>query len=258
MKIKASIIYSLIMLSMVSSWIILSFCSDEKLISLTMEDCLVEWLGFFFLFTASILFFISFIRDKNGNDLFMFRTNKNAFYLLLALAFFFAAGEEISWGQRIFSIQTADVMRNLNDQYENNIHNLKFIRGFLTFDHIFTLFWFSFCVLIPLLNLKSNIARKFLERINMPIVPIWLSAFYVLTYTIFLGIKFTFPDILHANSEVKETYISCLLSVLGLAGLLDKHETSRTKVQYSFLISLTDRIEMWIKNLLDKEYSRIS
>ncbi len=45
-------------------------------------------------------------------------------YVLGALAFLFAAGEEISWGQRLFGWTTPDFLMGLNKQGETNIHNI--------------------------------------------------------------------------------------------------------------------------------------
>src|SRR5690606_26277451 len=46
-----------------------------------------------------------------------------AFVALLAL---FGAGEEISWGQRIFDIETPAALKARNAQEELNLHNLTF------------------------------------------------------------------------------------------------------------------------------------
>ena len=43
---------------------------------------------------------------------------------LLALMLFFVAGEEISWGQRIFGVDTPEWFKVYNLQQETNIHNL--------------------------------------------------------------------------------------------------------------------------------------
>lgn len=43
--------------------------------------------------------------------------------LLLALASFYFAGEEISWGQQYFGWETPEFLKNLNRQGETNIHN---------------------------------------------------------------------------------------------------------------------------------------
>ncbi len=45
--------------------------------------------------------------------------------LILSIMFFFGAGEEISWGQRIFNLQTPEYLSNINDQNEPNIHNIN-------------------------------------------------------------------------------------------------------------------------------------
>jgi len=46
-------------------------------------------------------------------------------FVLMALAMFAGFGEEISWGQRIFNLQSPDFFINHNLQNETNIHNLK-------------------------------------------------------------------------------------------------------------------------------------
>ena len=46
-------------------------------------------------------------------------------YMLGALAFVFAAGEEISWGQRVFLFETPDYLREMNRQDEFNLHNIE-------------------------------------------------------------------------------------------------------------------------------------
>src|SRR5262245_46156693 len=44
-------------------------------------------------------------------------------YLGLAVALAFVAGEEISWGQRLFSIATPPTLDAVNIQHELNLHN---------------------------------------------------------------------------------------------------------------------------------------
>ena len=45
---------------------------------------------------------------------------------MLALACLFGAGEEVSWGQRIFGIQSPEYFLNHNLQQETGLHNLAF------------------------------------------------------------------------------------------------------------------------------------
>lgn len=46
--------------------------------------------------------------------------------MLLAAICLFGAGEEISWGQRVFDIQTPAALAERNAQRELNLHNLTF------------------------------------------------------------------------------------------------------------------------------------
>jgi hypothetical protein len=46
-------------------------------------------------------------------------------YVLLALATFFIAGEEISWGQRIFGWSTPPALERINAQQEISVHNIQ-------------------------------------------------------------------------------------------------------------------------------------
>src|SRR5690606_8892153 len=45
---------------------------------------------------------------------------------LVALVCLFGAGEEISWGQRVFDIETPQSLMERNAQQEMNLHNLTF------------------------------------------------------------------------------------------------------------------------------------
>jgi len=137
---------------------------DKKIIyKITQEDGIIEYMGALYFFITSILCFVLFKLSKKGNDFRLIRTKKNIFYLLLGIAFLFAAGEEISWGQRIFNIPVPKAWETINAQEELTIHNLKFFQGdnvhpFLnvidltSMNTLFLLFSFGLCFFIPLLN----------------------------------------------------------------------------------------------------------
>lgn len=76
------------------------------------------------LLSAGFCFYLYSV-GRTGCDLILFKTRRNVFLLLLALVFFFGFGEEISWGQRIFGVQTPEPLREINEQSELNIHNLS-------------------------------------------------------------------------------------------------------------------------------------
>lgn len=84
------------------------------------EDGPFEDITAIVLLLMSVLFFIRFFKNKK---------TKNIYWLLLclliAIGSFFGFGEEISWGQRIFSVQSNDFFMQNNLQGETNLHNLE-------------------------------------------------------------------------------------------------------------------------------------
>ncbi len=92
---------------------------QETFNPLVQEDGLVENLTALFLFGASM---VSLYR------VFEYRKMKKPLWVLtaavIAFLFFFAAGEEISWGQRIFNIQSSEFFLEHNKQAETNLHNM--------------------------------------------------------------------------------------------------------------------------------------
>lgn len=96
---------------------------------LATEDGVIEYLGALFFLITSILFFILFQKSDTGNNFFhVIKTKENIFYLILGIIFLFAAGEKVSWCQRIFDITVPNEYKILNVQKELNIHNLYIFR----------------------------------------------------------------------------------------------------------------------------------
>ena len=79
------------------------------------EDGVVEW-GTFYVFVLAGLAYLSGLRRAGGLGR----------IALLALGAFclFVAGEEISWGQRLFAFQPPEIFLEENYQQEFNVHNL--------------------------------------------------------------------------------------------------------------------------------------
>lgn len=84
------------------------------------EDRAVEWITFAGFFVAGILA-LSFLRHRHLGW-------KHGWLYLAGVGLFFllCAGEEISWGQRIFGFATPQKIAELNEQGEFNLHNLRF------------------------------------------------------------------------------------------------------------------------------------
>ena len=193
------------------------FLNKNKIYYLTREDGFFEYVGAIFLFISSLLSFYHWYRDKRGNNFYLIKIRKNIFYLLLGLLFLVAAGEEISWGQRIFKFSTPSYVEEVNIQKEFNIHNIKIFEKNDSFlNHLFFLlfapayffrnFIFVFCFLIPLIFQRHIKCRKFFYTINIPISKMDVFYFFCVTYLISRLTGFLIDDerLLHSIVEVKE------------------------------------------------------
>lgn len=131
------------------------------------EDGYVEYLTALFLLLGAISFGINAVRAKKEKD-----TKKTVFNSLAAFVFFFGLGEEISWGQRIFSIESGDYFKQNNYQGETNLHNLE-IGGvdlnILIFSQLMFVALVSYFIILPLLTWKVKYIRKLVIDYGVPI-----------------------------------------------------------------------------------------
>ena len=95
---------------------------------------------------------------------------------LLAVIYFVMFGEEISWGQRLFSIETPEYFLENNVQQEINLHNLY---GYI-FDHIFIAALLAWGTLCPLLANFSRFFRNFFDIVGLPIASAGLAVGFLL------------------------------------------------------------------------------
>ncbi len=88
--------------------------------NITREDCLVENLSAIFFVLTSITLIYS------GSNILKFKKKYvlGLIYIIIGVVFIFGAGEEISWGQRIFNFKTPEKLLIINNQNELNIHNI--------------------------------------------------------------------------------------------------------------------------------------
>ncbi|OIQ38268.1 MAG: hypothetical protein BM563_06510 [Bacteroidetes bacterium MedPE-SWsnd-G1] len=93
----------------------------------------------------------------------------------MALIFLFGAGEEISWGQRIFGIESSEYFLENNAQQETNLHNMVVGEtkiNKLIFSQILTAVLVIYLLIVPVLYRKTTWLKGLAEKFAVP-VPRW-------------------------------------------------------------------------------------
>lgn len=172
---------------MVFGFSIFFIFNESTINSLCKDGNLYENLGAILFLLSSIVFFITYIKTE-GIVLSFLRTKYNIFFLFAAIIFFIGFGEEINWGQRMIGFETPAWLKAINVQGEFNFHNtLSGERSPISTDKpvinmLFNLFWFCYGVVIPVLNELSNTAKRFIEKLKFPVIPLYFGCFFLINY----------------------------------------------------------------------------
>ncbi len=138
--------------------------------TLAAEDGPFEWLTALFLFLGCLM---CLRRAFSGG-------RATAFVLVSlfgALILFFGAGEEISWGQRVFGWASGEFFLENNAQAETNLHNLMVGEvkiNKLLFGVTLTLAFVLYFAVFPALVARMPRVSDFADRIGVP-VPTWVQ-----------------------------------------------------------------------------------
>jgi len=134
----------------------------------TKEDGFAEYGTAFLLFCSSVLLISRFIKLQ--------KYKKNLWklgILAIAFVFIFGAGEEISWGQRIFNIESSEFFKENNAQAETNLHNLvvdgKKVNKII-FSQLLTAILVIYLIITPFLYRKFEGIKKLANLFAVPIV----------------------------------------------------------------------------------------
>ena len=187
---------------------IIFFTNRESFYSYVREDGVVEWLTVLGLLIASIACFRRFfILFRLRGWWFLFVT------FLLGLFLFFAAGEEISWGQRMLGIQSSEFFAKNNAQGETNLHNLV-VDGVKLNRIIFTLALGTglgiFLLLVPYFHSKNLRIRNFLNHSGVPVPRLY----QVIGFLLVAIISSVLPD--GKNAELLECGAALLFMLIIL------------------------------------------
>ena len=163
-KVILLFVFVLLSIGVISSWINLDWFNKVYVI----EDGFIEWITILPLLAIVVIAIRNIIRlHSKRNWLF------SATMFFLALLCLFVAGEEISWGQRIFQIESSDFFKENNAQAETNFHNLV-IGGVkvnrLIFSQLLILGAVIYLTVFPYLFRTKQWFRNLITRTGIPIV----------------------------------------------------------------------------------------
>ncbi len=204
---------------------------------LTRENGVFELLGALCFLITSILFWTAYRRSEpvlNGDGS-PEKSLKRISYLLLALLFFFGAGEEISWGQRLLNLSVPETISELNAQGEFNIHNLNILTkgeeetGVLyifNMRRLFNIFWLTFAVIIPFAVYFSLPASRWVST-HIPVGPVILAPLFLINWIVWkiLWLADPYYDTVVEVIEISESNFSVLFVFFAIGAVWESIRT---------------------------------
>ncbi|MCL5245914.1 hypothetical protein M4I21_08870 [Cellulophaga sp. 20_2_10] len=136
--------------------------------SYAQEDGLVECGTALALFIVSLICFYRLLTISKGKSI----TWKIGTFLF-AILFLFGAGEEISWGQRIFEVQSSEFFIENNAQGETNLHNMVVGEtkvNKLIFSQLLMVVMVLYLIVSPFLYRKQQWFKNLVNMFAVPIV----------------------------------------------------------------------------------------
>jgi len=227
----------LVLLAYIPLTYIVLAMGDELVAATVPEDHFFELIGALSLLVTSLLFLYgSGVARKFLHKTGLFNV-KQLVYLGLAVLFFFGAGEEISWGQRIFGLQTPEPLAQINKQDELNLHNISVLENskLFTADRLFDAFWFLFAVFTPGVALLLPDFRRFAGKF-IPIVYWGIGLLFLYNYLwakaarIIYATAYTFEKISlkQAVQEIKESNYAIIFVLVGFFAIWDLNRAKDT------------------------------
>jgi hypothetical protein len=171
-KLVLLFVFILLSIGVISSWVNLEWFNKRYAI----EDGVIEWLT---VLPLLIVVFISlrYVVKLHSRRNWLFSVT----LCFLALFCFFVAGEEVSWGQRIFNVESSEFFKKNNAQAETNLHNL-IVAGVkvnkLVFSQVLNLLAVIYLIVFPYLYSRKQWFKNLINTLGVPIVrPYHIVAF---------------------------------------------------------------------------------
>lgn len=167
----------------------------DALDTLCQEDGVVEYLTSFLYLAAALVFMAGAIRSPRARW----------WCVLFAIGFFFVAGEEVSWGQRLLGISTPESLRESNVQEELTLHNLDGVHGSVRM--LGFLAFLGLYVAIPFAVARSEGLARLVRRLDFPVPARWIAPIVLVGLAFMVGPR-VFGSVIFALDEVGELYLS--------------------------------------------------
>jgi hypothetical protein len=209
---KASVLEKITVLSVAIILIvgyILFYTNVHNFEAYVHEDGVVEWLTVVGLLAGCFVCLYRFVKlFKHKRGWFLTVT------FILMILLFFVAGEEVSWGQRIFGLKTPEFFMEDNAQHEINFHNLvidgvKLNKVIFSFGLIAALV--VYLGIMPILYYKNRKIKNFIDASGVPVPQLYQIISFLLLFII--------TSLLHheKNSELLECGAAFLFFLIVLA-----------------------------------------
>ncbi|MDX9883434.1 MAG: hypothetical protein RBS73_15340 [Prolixibacteraceae bacterium] len=201
------IIYFMVLGLIAYSFVTLAFAKN-LLVALVAEDGPAENLTALMLFAASL---VSIYRMKQYGKFKKYGWVIAQFFL--ALAFFFAAGEELSWGQRIFNIESGEFFQQNNLQGETNLHNLMIGNvkvNTLVFSRLLFVALILYFVFLEFMAKKVTWIGRLVRSFNLPLPKLHHTVMMLFSAIIIQGVYYS------RHSELLECVFAAIFFLIFL------------------------------------------
>ena len=180
--------------------IYISLIDTNRYWLLIKEDGFVEYLSSFLWAVSAFIMLAITIKTTNSKE----NKVKTVVYALIAAFMFVCAGEEISWGQRIFHLETPELLQKINVQNEITLHNIGSIS---LFSNAFFILTVSFFWLGPYLFSKNLLISNIFHYHKIPLPHYYASFIYTMSIAAWLVIGIRFGTLgFHPFSFYEENY----------------------------------------------------
>lgn len=150
--------------------------------TLVKEDGIIENITAIILLLSSIFLLVRLIKIRRSKN-----TKWIIFNVSLIAFLFFGFGEEISWGQRIFSIESNEFFSENNLQGETNLHNLQLFGlkiNIVIFTYGLGLIFGFYIFLATFLFKKNNYFNNIVNQFGVPLPTFKHSIYFVIATVI--------------------------------------------------------------------------